>query len=54
MSILLLKGDLVENPEPKAKNLSEIVTEMLPFALYAAIPIMITIAIAYIFGTTAQ
>jgi len=44
----------VEKPEPKAKNLSEVVAEMLPFAFYAAIPILITIAIAYIFGTTAQ
>ena len=40
--------------ETKAKNLAEVVREMLPFALYAAIPILITIAIAFTFGTTAQ
>ena len=44
----------MEKPEPKAKNLSEAVAEMLPFALYAAIPILITITIAFVFGTTAQ
>jgi hypothetical protein len=40
--------------ESKAQNLSETIAEMLPFALYAAVPIVITILIAYFFGTTAQ
>ena len=40
--------------EPKGKNLKEITHEMLPFAVYAAIPIIITIVIAYFFGSTAQ
>lgn len=40
--------------EPKAKNLSEVVREMAPFAIYAAIPVIITILIAFTFGTTAQ
>lgn len=44
----------MENSESKAKNLQETVAEMLPFAFYAAIPIIITILIAYTFGTTAQ
>lgn len=44
----------MENQEPKAKNLQETIAEMLPFAIYAAIPIIVTILIAYTFGTTAQ
>jgi hypothetical protein len=34
---------------PKTEN--EIIREMLPFFLYAAIPILITVTIAYTFGT---
>ena len=37
--------------ESKAKNLQETVQEMLPFALYAIVPILITITIAFTFGT---
>ena len=37
--------------EKKAKNLDETIKEMLPFAVYAAIPIIITIMIAFTFGT---
>lgn len=37
--------------ETKAKNLEETVKEMIPFALYAAIPIIITIMVAFTFGT---
>lgn len=44
----------MQSPEPKAQNLSEVVKEMLPFAIYAAVPIIITITIAFVFGTTAQ
>ncbi len=38
--------------EKKAKTLDEAMKEMAPFALYAAIPILVTIAIAFIFGST--
>ncbi|MGZ3691432.1 MAG: hypothetical protein ACXVAX_08010 [Pseudobdellovibrio sp.] len=41
----------MEQPEKKAKNLEETVKEMLPFAIYAIIPILITITIAFTFGT---
>lgn len=37
--------------ERKAKNASESAREMAPFALYAAIPIIITVCIAFIFGS---
>lgn len=37
--------------EKKAQNEIETAQEMLPFAIYAAIPIIITIAIAFTFGT---
>mgnify|MGYP003346589887 CR=1 FL=1 len=37
--------------EVKAKNLEETVKEMLPFAIYAIVPILITITIAFTFGT---
>ncbi len=37
--------------EPKARNLEEAVKEMLPFIIYTAVPIIITISIAFIFGT---
>lgn len=40
--------------EKKASNLHEKVAEMKPFIFYAAIPIAITLIIAYTFGTTAQ
>lgn len=40
--------------EVKAKNLEEVIREMTPFAIYAAIPIIITISIAFIFGSTVQ
>lgn len=36
--------------EKKAKNEKEAVQEMLPFLLYTAIPILITITIALTFG----
>lgn len=38
--------------EIKARNEEEIAREMLPFAIYAAIPIIVTIAIAFTFGST--
>lgn len=44
----------MQEQERKAKTTEEAIKEMLPFALYAAIPILITILIAYVFGTTAQ
>ena len=37
--------------EPKAQNLEEATKEMLPFIIYAAIPLIITITIALTFGT---
>ncbi len=37
--------------EKKAQNLEEAVQEMRPFLLYAVIPLIITIAIAFTFGT---
>lgn len=37
--------------ERKAKNASEAAREMAPFALYALIPIIITVCIAFIFGS---
>lgn len=37
--------------EKKARNESEMTQEMLPFLWYAAIPILITITIAYTFGS---
>lgn len=40
--------------EVKAKNESEVIQEMLPFALYAALPILLTILIAYTMGSTQQ
>lgn len=36
--------------EKKAKSESEIYKEIAPFFVYAAIPILITIAIAFTFG----
>jgi hypothetical protein len=58
-SILTLKAiifssvlkDINMEIEKKAQNLEEAVREMLPFALYTAIPIIITITIAFTFGT---
>jgi hypothetical protein len=38
--------------EKKAANLKEKIQEMWPFAIYAAIPIIITITIAMTFGQT--
>lgn len=38
--------------EKKARNLEEAVKEMLPFIVYAAIPIFITICIALTFGVS--
>ena len=35
----------------KKKSENEIAREMLPFALYAVIPILIAISIAFIFGS---
>ncbi|MBX2993668.1 MAG: hypothetical protein KF681_02570 [Bdellovibrionaceae bacterium] len=40
--------------ERKAQNLEEAKKEMWPFALYTAIPVIITIAIAFYFGSTAN
>ena len=37
--------------EKKAQNLEETVQEMRPFLLYAIIPLVITITIAFVFGT---
>lgn len=37
--------------ERKAKNAAESAREMAPFALYAAIPIIITVCIALVFGS---
>lgn len=37
--------------ERKAKNAGESAREMAPFALYAAIPIIITVCIALVFGS---
>lgn len=36
--------------EKKSKNLAETFHEMLPFLLYAAVPIIVTITIACVFG----
>jgi len=38
--------------EPKAKNEEEATREMLPFIIYTMIPIVITITIAFVFGST--
>ena len=38
--------------EKKAQNLEEIFQEMIPFVLYAAIPIIITICVAFTFGVS--
>jgi hypothetical protein len=40
--------------EHKAQNEAEATSEMMPFLIYAAIPILLTIAIAFYFGTTSQ
>lgn len=37
-------------PEKKGQNEAEVQQEMLPFFIYAAIPIIITILIAWQFG----
>ena len=37
--------------EKKAKNAGEMFREMLPYALYAAVPIILTIMIAYTYGS---
>ncbi len=44
----------IPKSEIKAQNESEIIREMLPFALYAAVPILLTILIAFTFGNTQQ
>ena len=36
--------------EKKARNLEEKTREMAPFIIYAAIPLIITITIAFVFG----
>ena len=41
----------MEQPEKKAKNQEETVKEMAPFIIYTAIPIIIAISIALIFGS---
>jgi hypothetical protein len=38
--------------EIKAQSEKEMISEMLPFAVYAAVPILVTIAIAFLFGST--
>lgn len=40
--------------EIKAQNEREVIREMLPFAIYAALPILLTILIAYTMGSTQQ
>lgn len=40
--------------EIKAKNEAEVIREMLPFALYAIVPIVVTIMIAFTFGSVQQ
>ncbi len=47
-------SDVKPSKTNKTSNANAIIKEMLPFALYAAIPILITISIAYFFGSTAQ
>ena len=42
----------MEQPEKKAQNLEEIFNEMKPFAIYAAIPIILTIMLALTFGVS--
>jgi hypothetical protein len=37
--------------EIKAKNEDEIAAEMLPFAIYAIVPIAVTIIIAFVLGS---
>lgn len=37
--------------EKKAQNASEMFHEMLPFLIYAALPILFTITVAYTFGS---
>lgn len=37
--------------ERKAQNESELFQELIPFAIYAAIPILITITIAFTLGS---
>jgi hypothetical protein len=44
----------MEKSEIKAKNDKEMFQEMFPFLLYALIPLLVTVSIAYYFGTTAQ
>ncbi|MCS6838537.1 MAG: hypothetical protein NZ480_06785 [Bdellovibrionaceae bacterium] len=41
-------------PNSSDHDFDKIVKEMLPFFMYAAMPILLTILIAYIFGTTTQ
>lgn len=38
--------------EKKAQNLKEIFEEMKPFAIYAAVPIILTILLAITFGVS--
>lgn len=40
--------------EVKAKSENEMFKEMLPFVIYAAIPLLITFSIAYFLGSTNQ
>jgi hypothetical protein len=44
-------NDKLPASERKAKSAAESAREMAPFALYAAIPIIITICIALTFGS---
>ncbi len=45
---------LQEGAEKKGKNAEEIMKEMFPFLIYAAIPILLTILIAFTQGSTKQ
>ena len=40
--------------EKKAKTLDETMKEMAPFAIYAIVPLVITVFIAFYFGSTAN
>jgi hypothetical protein len=41
---------MANTPEKKAQNEQELFQEMFPFLIYAAIPIAITLAIAFTLG----
>ena len=41
---------MAQSHEPKAQNEQQMFQEMIPFLLYAALPLLFTIAIAFTFG----